>query len=260
MLFVEFLFFVCVSSASTGEQGIVGLDEAEPAAPVSLQELCSAPLVNYGAIRTKVLEGHPGFSSILECIKTFCEKNDLGGLQAIHADSRTMGEYLDFGLDIATKFGSVDAIEFYAKCDDATSGDFKKHAMQAADIGRLDAFRCFLSHEKFPHSEDLGLAAIFKAVRRGHASIVRWFLNEYVTPSQHEFYIIARVAHFHSFWNIVDILVQHGLNVNSDASSVEMPEIRNAYNAWKQRHDESVAELQAHFPKDVAEAVFEELD
>ena len=254
--FFAILLFAHVFSASTSEQAAVGLDEEAPAAPASLIDLCEAHPVDYAAIHAEIRSGHPIIKDVINCIKVFCKQNNLRGLEAVHADPGSMDSYyfyLHHGLTFASMFGNVDTIAFYATREEVTSDDFRRYAKHAAKAGNLDAVRWFLSDPKFPHDDETsGFSIFLDAVENGHMEVVRWILNEYMTLSRNELAVAASRAHAESHWDIIDILIQHGLDINDDTLWNSMPRIRNAYHAWKARHVTSVEAAEGHLPKELA--------
>ena len=152
----------------------------------------------------------------------------------------------------ASTFGNVATIAFYTEQEEVTSDDFQYYATLAAKAGNLDAVRWFLSDPRFPHGGHSGFIVLIAAAESGHADIVRWILNEYMTLSRSELYFAAWRAHAKSHWNIIDVLIQHGLDINDDTLGDHMPEIRNAYHAWRARHATTVETAQEHLPRDIA--------
>lgn len=246
--FFAIVLLAHVLSASAGEQSVASLDKA--AATLSLTDLCNAPEVDYKAISDKMGKSPYDRDGAINCIKAFCANNDVRGLGAIHSVPRTKDRYSHFGLLRATISGSVDAIEFYAGRADVGDKDLLEHAKLAAKSGHLDAVRCLLSHEKFPHDYNSGFSILLEAVEEGHADVVRWILDEYITPSQSDLYVAALTAHSKSRWDIIDILTQHGFDIEDDGLGFRMREIRNAYSKWKAQRTVSTEAAEGPLPKE----------
>lgn len=251
------LFAPCFLSSFIDKGSSETSVESGSVAYFDLHAVCSAENVDYDAIRVAMLANNFSLADARACIEIFCRRNDVDGLVSVYSNpepfDNTLSRIVYFRN--AGRYGHMPVIKYFVKWRNPGSNDMKVMAKAAAAYNNLEAIKYVMSRAKYPHaSESASSDVLAEAAKVGNTDIVRWVLSEYMTASQDELHSVAETADAYQRWDVIEVLIEHGFNINDD-TWLDMADIRNNYTTWQAQRGPLLETLLEHLPKDISEKV-----